>query len=120
MDSTILASKFALWFARCALFFVFIVNVQCAIQFVIWPDAFVSSYELSGIPGSIAIQGLGVAFLMWNTTYPIAIAHPEKFRVVYGIVLAQQVIGLVGETAILVGMPSGHEILTSSILRFIA
>ena len=61
-----------------------------------------------------------VAFLMWNATYPVVIANPRRYRAVFLIVLAQQAIGLVGETAILLGLPAGHEVLAASILRFIA
>lgn len=70
------ASKTALWAARVALTVVFAVNVQCAAQFIIWPDAFAPAYELAGVAGSVAVQGLGVAFLMWNVTYPPAIIDP--------------------------------------------
>lgn len=114
------AGKAALWAARTALAAVFIVNVQCAVQFVVWPDAFAPAYELAGFEGRIAMQGLGVAFLMWNATYPLAIVNPVKHRALFGVVLAQQAIGLVGESAILVSIPAGHELLASSILRFVA
>lgn len=114
------ASKAALRAARIALAAVFVVNMQCAVQFVLWPDAFAPAYELAGFEGRIAMQGLGVAFLMWNATYPLAIANPVKHRALFGVVLAQQAIGLIGESAILASIPAGHELLASSILRFVA
>ena len=98
----------------------FALNVQCALQFVLWPEAFAGAYELSGVAGEAAVRGLGVAFLMWNATYPAVIASPRRFRALYVVVLVQQAIGLVGETAILLGLPGGHEVLAASILRFIA
>ena len=49
---------------RVAFALVFTINVQCALSFVMWPDAYAASYELSGVPGAAAVQGLGVAFLM--------------------------------------------------------
>lgn len=114
------AGKTALWAARIALAAVFAMNVQCAIQFIIWPDAFAPAYELAGVAGSVAIQGLGVAFFMWNVTYPPAIVDPIRYRTFYIAVLVQQSIGLVGESAILASIPEGHALLAASILRFAA
>lgn len=114
------AGKAALWTARIAVAAVFAVNVQCAVQFIVWPDAFAPSYELSGVAGNIAVQGLGVAFLMWNATYPLVIIDPVKYRTLFFVVLVQQIIGLVGESAILAMIPEGHALLASSIARFVA
>lgn len=99
---------------------VFLINAQCALSFALQPASFAGAYELSGVSGNVAVQGIGVAFLMWNATYPVVIANPRRYRAVFLIVLAQQAIGLVGETAILLGLPAGHEVLAASILRFIA
>lgn len=106
--------------ARIVVAAVFLINVQCALSFVLQPASFAGAYELSGVSGNVAVQGIGVAFLMWNATYPAVIANPRRYRAVFLIVLAQQAIGLVGETAILLGLPAGHEVLAASILRFIA
>ena len=106
--------------ARIAVAIVFVLNVQCALQFVFWPASFAGAYELSGVAGEAAVRGLGVAFLMWNATYPAVIASPRRFRALYVVVLVQQAIGLVGESAILLGLPAGHDVLAASILRFIA
>lgn len=106
--------------ARIAVTIVFALNVQCALQFVLAPGSFAAAYELSGVAGEAAVRGLGVAFLMWNATYPAVIASPRRFRPLYVVVLIQQVIGLFGETAILLSLPAGHDVLTASILRFIA
>ena len=114
------ASKAALRAARIALAAVFVVNVQCAVQFVLWPDAFAPAYELAGFEGRIAMQGLGVAFLMWNATYPAVIANPRRFRALYAVVLVQQAVGLAGESWILLSLPAGHAALAASIVRFIA
>lgn len=115
-----LAGKTALWAARIALAAVFAMNVQCAIQFIIWPDAFAPAYELTGVAGSVAIQGIGVAFLMWNVTYPPAIIDPIRYRTFYIAVLVQQSIGFIGESAVLASIPEGHALLAASILRFAA
>lgn len=106
--------------ARIAVAIVFVLNVQCALQFAFWPASFAGAYELSGVAGEAAVRGLGVAFLMWNATYPAVIASPRRFRALYVVVLVQQAIGLVGESAILLGLPAGHDVLAASILRFIA
>lgn len=99
---------------------VFVINVQCALSFIVWPEAYLSAYELQGASGVAAMQGIGVAFLMWNVTYPFVIINPRKYWVVAYIVLIQQVVGLVGESYILWTLPVGHEVLGASIERFIA
>jgi hypothetical protein len=109
-----------LWFARMAVAAVFLINVHCAVSFVLFPEQFTAAYELSGLAGRVAVQGLGVAFLMWNATYPAVIVHPWRFRTLFVVVLVQQTIGLVGESLILASIPAGHNVLSSSILRFIA
>ena len=107
------------WFARLAFAAVFVVNVQCAVQFVLWPEAYTSGFELAGVPGATAVRGLGIAFLMWNATYPAVIASPLRFRAVAVVVLAQQAIGLAGESWIRLSLPAGHEALAASIDRFV-
>lgn len=98
---------------------VFVLNVLCALQFIIAPEAYVSAYQLDGQAGIIALQGLGVAFLMWNATYPFFVYDPVRFRVVGAIILIQQVIGAVGESVLFCSLPpSVYEILGASIMRF--
>lgn len=105
--------------ARIAVAFVFVVNVQCALSFVIDPSAYAPAYELTGVAGDVAVRGLGIAFLMWNVTYPAVIINPRRFRVLYGVVLIQQIVGLVGESWIFMTLPAGHALLEASIGRFI-
>ena len=105
---------------RVAFALVFAINVQCALSFVLWPDAYAVSYELSGVPGAAAVQGLGVAFLMWNATYPAVIVSPRRFRALGVVVIVQQFVGLVGETWLRASLPAGHATLAASIERFIA
>lgn len=109
----------AVWGVRVAFALVFAINVQCAVSFVLWPDAFAPAYELSGAAGAAAVQGLGIAFLMWNATYPAVIANPVRFRALAVVVLVQQAIGLVGESWLRWGLPAGHAALSASIERFI-
>lgn len=115
-----MSEKHSTLFVRIAFTLVFILNVQCALQFVFIPQGFAPSYELSGVSGIAATQGMGVAFLMWNATYPAFIIAPKRFKVLGPVILVQQAIGLFGETAILMGIPAGHELLAGSIMRFIA
>lgn len=112
--------SWAVWATRAAFSLVFLLNIQCALQFVIVPGAYTGAYQLSGVSGEAAVRGLGIAFLMWNATYPAFIASPQRFRILGWVILAQQVIGLVGESALLLSLPAEYETLSSSIARFIA
>ncbi|MGI6535358.1 MAG: hypothetical protein ACOX12_02905 [Eggerthellaceae bacterium] len=110
----------AAWLARIAVAVVFAVNVQCAAGFIANPGAFAGAYELSGDVGNYALQGLGIAFLMWNVTYPLVILSPLKHRTLFGVVLAQQVVGLAGERYVLGQLTPAHAALADSIGRFIS
>lgn len=110
----------AVWVIRIVFTIVFLWNVLCAIQFILFPADYAGSYQLSGTEGEVALRGLGVAFLMWNATYPAYIARPDRFPVLGAVIVAQQVIGLVGESLILASLPEGYALLASSIQRFIA
>ena len=114
--------KAAAWFARIAFAAVFVVNVQCALSFAFAPADFAGAYELgsAGVAGQAAVRGIGIAFLMWNATYPAFIVAPQRFRVLGWVILAQQAIGLVGESLLFATLPAGHDVLASSVLRFIA
>lgn len=109
----------ALWAARISLALVFIINLQCCFGFIVFPEQFIGAYELVGVPGIVALQGLAVAFLMWNATYPIAIFNPIKYKIVFIIVLIQQAIGLIGESFIFLNIDNAHALLQASVLRFI-
>lgn len=109
----------AQWFARVAVAAVFAVNVQCALAFLVAPARYASGFGLGGVPGEAAVRGLGVAFLMWNVTYPLVIWQPRRQRTLFAVVLAQQAVGLIGETWLLLSLPVGHKALASSITRFI-
>lgn len=108
-----------LWLARLLVAVVFVWNLQCALIFVFDPVSAMGAYQLSGAVGSATLQGVGVAFLMWNATYPAVIVSPNRFRSLFVVVLIQQVIGLVGETWIITHLGPGTEVLVGSILRFI-
>ena len=77
------------WVCRICFTIVFIVNIHCAISFIVDPGPYAWNFGLRGDSGNFAVRGLGIAFLMWNATYPVFIALPNRFKVVGGIVLAQ-------------------------------
>lgn len=114
------AECIATWVCRVCFTIVFIVNVQCALSYVLFPDNFVGGFQLSGTEGAVAVQGIGIAFLMWNATYPAFIVSPARFKALGVVVLVQQIIGLAGESAIFLSLPAvGYAQLSESILRFI-
>lgn len=107
------------WIARLLIGLVLAWNVQAALAFLIWPSSFVWAYELSGVAGEAAIRGVGVLFLMWNVPYVPALWHPIRYRLALVLAWTMQLVGLAGETLILVSLPSGHVTLGTSVLRFI-
>ena len=107
------------WVCSMCFTIVFIVNIHCAISFIVDPGPYAWNFGLRGDSGHFAVRGLGIAFLMWNATYPVFIALPNLFKVVGGIVLAQQLIGLIGESLLLPYLPHASFLFAASIMRFI-
>lgn len=107
------------WAARILIVVVFFINVQCAVQFVIWPDAYTGAYQLEGASAEAVVRSVGICFLMWNATYPPVIVRPGKYRVLFGVVLCQQAIGLVGESLLYLSLGPDLPVLASSVMRFI-
>lgn len=108
----------ALWLARGAVGFVFTVNIYCALEFILQPQNYMGGFELSGVSGKIIVQSLGILFLMWNATYPPVISRPAAHLTLFVVILIQQLIGLVGETWLLLNLPAGHPALYATGLRF--
>ena len=109
-----------MWFARAAVLAVLIANMSAAIPYLLRPADYAAAYELTGVPGEVAVRGFGILFLMWAVPFIPAIWHPARNRVAFAIVLAMQAIGLVGESFMLAGLPAGHAVLRATGLRFIA
>ena len=109
-----------LWLARILIGLVLFFNIQCAILFLWKPEAFASSFELTGTPGMEMVRGLGLLFLMWNVPYAVALFNPQKHRISLFEAIAMQTIGLVGETFICLTLPSTHFIARNTLFRFIA
>jgi hypothetical protein len=94
-------------------------NLQAAAVFLIWPERYIAGFELQGIASEAMLRGLGVLFVMWNVPYAVALWHPVRYRISLYESLAMQIIGLVGETAILLSVSSVYAMLRTSISRFI-
>jgi hypothetical protein len=109
-----------LYLARGFITAVFIVNVQCAIVFLLWPGSYVPGFELHGEPGEAMVRGMGILFLMWNVPYAVALYHPRRYRMALFEAVTMQAIGLAGETFVYSALPHAHELARLSILRFIA
>jgi hypothetical protein len=108
------------WAVRVAVGLVLISNLSAAIPYLLHPDRYAAAFELTGVGGAAMVRGLGILFVMWSAAYLPLIAHPERHRVLFAVILAQQVVGLFGESWILASLPPGHAALTASGLRFIA
>jgi hypothetical protein len=107
------------WLARIFVSSVFAANLTAAIPFILSPARFTHGFEVAGVAGEVQVRGMGILFLMWNATYPAVILHPDRNRVLFGIVLVQQVIGLVGEIAMWMMLPAQHLLLRATGTRFI-
>ena len=105
--------------ARILIGFVFLVNVQCALVFLIWPEKYTPGFELSGVPGEAMLRGLGVLFLMWNVPYAVALWNPIRYRLALWMAIAMQAIGVAGETLIAISLPGQHILIRASISRFV-
>ena len=118
-DTTDRGNRRLIWLARIGLGLVFFLNIECAFVFLAQPDRYAGSFELTGITGRLVIQSFAILFLMWNCTYPPVLLHPERHGTLFAIILAQQLIGLTGETWLWLQIPTGHLVLSQSGLRFI-
>jgi hypothetical protein len=105
--------------ARVFIGVVILFNLQAAVVFLLWPDQYITSFELEGAVGGAMLRGLGVLFVMWNVPYVVAMWHPVRQRISLYEALAMQTIGLVGETAIYLSLLAVHDLLRPSIMRFI-
>ena len=117
---TMFAHKnYSLWLVRGLIAIVTAWNLQASLVFLLWPERFASGFELTGIPGTATMRGTGILFLMWNVPYLVALWHPWKYRLALGIALAMQLLGLIGESWILITLPASHLVLRNSISRFV-
>jgi len=108
-----------LWLGRILILCVLVMNVQCAVVFILTPALFAPGFELQGPVGEAMVRGMGVLFLMWNVPYAVAAWQPQKQRVSMIEALLMQAIGVVGETAIFLALPLEHAVVRASVLRFV-
>ena len=113
------SSVFRRWIARILVTAVFLMNVQSALAFLLQPGAYAPGFELSGVMGLYLVRAMGILFLMWNATYPPVILRPGRCRVLFGVVVVQQVIGLAGESWLLSSLDPGHHTLAATAARFV-
>jgi hypothetical protein len=99
---------------------VILFNLQAAAVFLLWPGRYITVFELQGTVGAAMLRGMGVLFVMWNVPYVVALWHPIRHRISLYETLAMQTVGLMGETAIYMGLPVILFALRASVLRFIA
>jgi len=108
-----------LFVARCCIGLVLFINLNCAVQFLSKPEFFRSGFELTGVPGSAMVQGMGLLFLMWNVPYVFALLHPIKNRISMVETLIMQWIGVSGESILMSQLPGSHLNLKASVHRFV-
>lgn len=115
-DST---AKTKQWIARALIAVVLALNLQAAISYLVDPQAFSASFELSGAPGAAAVAGVGILYLMWQVPYVFALTNPVKHKVSLLEAILMQTIGLLGESWLLIKLDPNHAVLRSSIVRYI-
>lgn len=109
----------ATWLARLAVAAVFALNVSCALLFILRPQDYAGGFEVGGVVGETIVRGYGILFLMWNVPYLPVMLAPHRQRALFIVVLAQQAIGVIGETWLYLALPAGHAALRATGLRFI-
>jgi hypothetical protein len=82
------------------------------------PADFVDVFQLEGQAGQVAVAGLGVAFLMWNCTFPAFLIMPDRFMCLGVVAIVQQIVGIVGEAWILLSLAEWMP-LDAAIERFL-
>ena len=107
------------WIARSLIGFILLVNVQCAVAFLVSPDIFAPGFEVGGVVGSGIVRGMGILFLMWNVPYAMAVLDPIRWRISLYEAVTMQAIGFVGESLLLVTFPPGHLLIQATLRRFI-
>lgn len=99
-------------------------NVQCAVAFLGWPEAYAPGFEMSGPVGEGMVRGMGILFLMWNVPYASALTDPVRRRVSLVEAIIMQAVGFAGELLLLLTFEPGHAgsyaVLRGSLARFIA
>ena len=106
-------------FARLLIGLVTFFNLQCALYFLFRPADYAPGFELTGVPGSAIVQGMGLLFIMWNIPYLFALVNPLKYTVSLVEAVIMQAVGVFGETILLLDLKGEHPLVRASVLRFI-
>jgi len=94
-------------------------NLQCALYFLLRPADYAPGFELTGVPGSSIVQGMGLLFIMWNIPYLFALVNPLKYTISLVEAVIMQAVGIFGETILLLVLKGEHPLVKASVLRFI-
>jgi len=98
---------------------VFISNTSAAFSFMVDPKAYIGSFELSGVPGEVALIGTAILFIMWQVPYVFALTDPVFRFASLQEAIIMQTLGLVGESLLYNQIVTEYSVLRSSIARFI-
>lgn len=104
--------------ARLLILLVLLSNLSAALPFFLRPEDFVAAFELEGEVGAVMVRSVGLLFLMWVVPYLPALLAPGRHRVCLWVILAQQSLGLAGETWMWL-TTAGHPALRATGARFI-
>jgi hypothetical protein len=107
------------WTGRFLIGLVLLINVQCALSFLISPELYAPNFEMSGAVGTAMVRGMGILFLMWNVPYGVAAFDPLRKRTSLMEAIIMQAIGFAGESLLLATFPSGHMVIREAISRFL-
>jgi hypothetical protein len=105
--------------ARLLIAAVLVMNVQCALLFLLQPGPYAAGFDMPGPLGEAMLRGMGVLFLMWNVPYAVALWHPLRMRIALYEALVMQTIGLCGETLVRSLLPADYFMTRLSLGRFI-
>jgi len=105
--------------ARILIGLVFIINIQCAIVFIVGPSHYMYGFGLDGAAGAQTVRAFGLLFIMWNVPYAFALVNPKKYRVSLIEAVIMQAIGFIGESCILLIGGSYSIPIENTLKRFI-
>lgn len=97
---------------------VLVINLNCALVFILQADLYAPAFELTGLPGQTAIRSVGILFVMWNIPYIFALIDPRVHRASLLSAWLMQLTGVVGESWLFLTIPE-LPVARVSILRFV-
>lgn len=94
-------------------------NILAGVQFIANPKGYAPGFALPGYPGELAVQAVGLLFIMWTIPYLFAFIDPTKNRLLMLAIVVAQSIGVIGEIRILLNFPADLAFIRDNILRFL-